>query len=682
MKLGVCVGVKLSNIYLPEWVGHYRSLGFDLIIILDNNETDGEKPSDVLGEAPDIFIYDKRGDHSMCRQNIFYTEVYNDFKDKLDYILFCDDDELLNLNPRFRDAKDWIEYINPGDADCVCVNWRMFTDNGQLRYSDRPVRERFTEPCPYEIFAGYSFSQDIHLKTMVHCLGKPLKFTHPHFCFDVRGIPLKSVNASGKPIKPSIPFCDYDYGCASLDHFQTKSTEEFCERRLGTKRFYGNRRFDGCYADPRKEIQLYFSLNRYTDEKMDLIRTFLKNEGITIDESHGIEHVLAISHQADLSGAPLALLSKMKAAPAYRRFTTILLNDGPARADFEKLGQVMLPDYKPSKMKTVLRKYFPKTYAGVITTGIPHPPVQRIIRRFFPKAYETPAQLLVGRNGFDVIYANTIVSLDAGLELKQKLQIPLIAHIHESEYVLGLYKASAEKFKECDAVIACSSKVKDDLMKLYDVPKDKILIQHPVSGTMLDFLDIEPHTRSGKTFRIATAGTDIWRKGLDFVPAIAGKLKREHPDIPVEFVMFGDIFEWDKDKVAYDFKHAGCLDSVIFKSAAQYKDEIADCDVLLLLSREDPFPLVAQENALLAHPIILFEGACGTTEWLGPEACIQVPYLDTASAAEAIAGLYYDKDHARSVGMRARGIVEQKARESIREQEVLPILHSFYPIHE
>ena len=678
MELGVCVGIKLFNRYLLEWVRWYRSLGFDLIIILDNNETDGEKPSDVLGDDSGIVIYDKRGDHGLNRQNHYYTEIYNDFKDKLDYLLFCDDDEFLNINPRFRDAKDWIGSIDPGDADCICLNWRMFTDNGQLHYSDRPVLERFTEPCRYETLAGYSFPQDCHVKTIVHCQGKPLEFNHPHFCVDTRGIPLKSINASGKPIKPSIPFCDYDFECASLDHFQTKSTEEFCNRRLSRKRMHDGRRFDGCYADPRKEIQLYFSLNRYTDEKMDLIRTFLKNEGITIDESHGIEHVLAISHQADLSGAPLALLSKMKAAPAYRRFTTILLEDGPARAEFEKIGPVMLPELKSSMGKKILRRFFPKTYAGVMKTGIHHPPVQRLIRRFFPRMYETPVQLIAEKDCYDVIYANTAISLKAGIELKQKLQIPLIAHIHEAEYVLRLHKASAEQFQECDAVIACSDKVKNDLMNLCSVPKDKILVQSPVSGTMLDFLDAGPVTHTGGTFRIATAGTDIWRKGLDFVPAIAGRMKKEHPEIPVRFVMFGDFPEWDKDRIVHDLKHAGCQDYVIFMSAEQYRSEITQCDALLLLSREDPFPLVAQENALLAHPIILFEGACGVTEWLDRQACIQVPYLDTVAATEAIVRLYSDGDFARSVGMCARRIVEQKARDAIREQGVLPTLHNFY----
>lgn len=675
MKLGVCVGVKLSNKYLNEWVENYRSLGFDTIIILDNNEIDGERPQDVLGTGPDLVFVDKRGDHTFKRQVIYYTQVYNDFKDKLDYILFCDDDELLSLNPRFKDAKDWIGSFDTADVDCICINWRMFGDNGHLRYYDAPVRERFPEPLPLELYAGYSFSQNRHLKTMVHCQGKPLAFSHPHFCLDTRGIPLKSVNASGKPIKPGWPFCDYDYECASLDHYQTKSTEEFCDRRLGNKRIAGKVHFDGGIIDIRKEIRQYFAYNGYSQEKMDYISAFLRDNNIPFDPSEPVEKVLVLSHEANRTGAPVALLNKMKAAPAYRSFSTILLNDGPCRSDFEALGQVKLADYKSPFIQKALRSLAPKFYQHVRTYNIRHSLPERIIRRFFPDMYQTPVQRLADKGCCDIIYANTVVCLDPGIELKQKLGVPLIAHINEADIMLQTYGATSGKFEECDAIVACSEYVKRILVKSYSVPEDKIIVQYPVSQNAMTFLYGGNQGRriDDSCYNIAVTGTDIWRKGLFILPAVIRRFKQKYPDIPVRFVSFGDYMPLDKIKLVHDLTAAGCLDNVVFKDGSRYASEINECDTLLLLSKEDPFPLVAIENALLSHPVVLFEDACGTSEWL-QGSCFEVPFLDIDSIVDALAEARSDA----TIGQAARRIALSKLNEAIKKQEILPVIHGIY----
>ena len=671
MKLGVCVGVKLSNKYLNEWVENYRSLGFDTIIILDNNEIDGERPQDVLGTGPDLVFVDKRGDHTFKRQNIFFTQVYNDFKDKLDYILFCDDDEMLSLNRRFKDAKEWLGSLDTSDVDCICVNWRMFGDNGEFHYRNAPLRERFPEPLPYENFGGYSFSQNRHIKTIVHCLGKPLEFTHPHFCLHKEGIPLKSVNASGKPIRPGFPFCDYDYECASLDHYRTKSLEEFCELRLGFKRIVGKNNFDGGVVDIRKELRYYFSTEGYSQEKMDFLSAYLRDNKIPFDTSLPFENVLVISHEADRTGAPTALLNKMKAAPAYRKFSTILLNDGPCRDAFESLGPVMICEHGNPFRQRLLRGIAPGLYRKARTYNIAHTIPERILRRFFPGMYETPAQRMVKKGVYDVIYANTIVSLDTGIELKNKLGIPLISHIHEAGIVLQIYGASAAKFDECDAIIACSEYVKCVLMEEYCVPKDKIIVQYPVSGNAVDFFDGNyPSERADDGFYyIAVTGTNIWRKGLDILPAVIRKFRSAYPGIPVRFVLFGDFVPLEKNKLLNDLELASCLDCVVFKEGPSYVSEIPGCDTFLLLSREDPFPLVAIENALLGHPIVLFKDSCGTAEWLHG-ACREVPFMDIDALVTALADARTDS----ATGPAARDIAVASLRPAIKDQEILPTL--------
>lgn len=50
MKVLLCCCVKCENRYIREWVLHYRQLGFDNIVIYDNNDIGGERLEDVIGD--------------------------------------------------------------------------------------------------------------------------------------------------------------------------------------------------------------------------------------------------------------------------------------------------------------------------------------------------------------------------------------------------------------------------------------------------------------------------------------------------------------------------------------------------------------------------------------------------------------------------------------------------------
>lgn len=65
MKNAVVAIQRLEGKYLQEWVGHYLSLGFDLVIICDNNQlSDNEDVTEILSD----YIKDKKViiDDSLC----------------------------------------------------------------------------------------------------------------------------------------------------------------------------------------------------------------------------------------------------------------------------------------------------------------------------------------------------------------------------------------------------------------------------------------------------------------------------------------------------------------------------------------------------------------------------------------------------------------------------------------
>ena len=49
-KKGICACVigKNENLYIEEFIEYYKSIGFDKIIIFDNNEKNGEKFKNII----------------------------------------------------------------------------------------------------------------------------------------------------------------------------------------------------------------------------------------------------------------------------------------------------------------------------------------------------------------------------------------------------------------------------------------------------------------------------------------------------------------------------------------------------------------------------------------------------------------------------------------------------------
>ena len=91
---------------------------------------------------------------------------------------------------------------------------------------------------------------------------------------------------------------------------------------------------------------------------------------------------------------------------------------------------------------------------------------------------------------------------------------------------------------------------------------------------------------------------------------------RRHPSRPFRFVWVG----WEGDaedrrQLKHDMNQAGVADSFLWTGeVANPLDYFACFDAFALVSREDPFPLVCLEAALLEKPILCFAGAGGTPE--------------------------------------------------------------------
>lgn len=137
--------IKDENRYLREWLDWHLNVGFDHIYIYDNGTKDHVQDI-VDGYAAEmqqkITVIDWTGHHTHIQQDA-YNHFMSHFKADVRWAIPLDSDEFLrftdgesvNVNTFLRAYEDYTEvwgYEVEYDA------------NGQEKYEDKPVRERFT----------------------------------------------------------------------------------------------------------------------------------------------------------------------------------------------------------------------------------------------------------------------------------------------------------------------------------------------------------------------------------------------------------------------------------------------------------------------------------------------------------------------------------------------------------
>ena len=260
MIVGLCCIVKNENKYLKEYVEYYLNLGFDKIIIGDNNDILGEQVKDVVKESEKVTIINVRGQKKIqCR---FYEDCYRKFKDVCDWMAFFDADEFLELN-NHNNIKDFLSDNIFLAFNCIRVNWRNVGDNGLIGYEnnfDRSIVKRFKNKT-----SEWHLNENM-TKAIVRCKSvDEIKFLDPH-------IPLlkATCNSVGEEINGNLSFCKPNYNGAILNHYR-KTILEFIETKLNRG-----------WADENTSVinfkEHFLKYNKLTKEKTDIINKYNNHE--------------------------------------------------------------------------------------------------------------------------------------------------------------------------------------------------------------------------------------------------------------------------------------------------------------------------------------------------------------------------------------------------------------------
>ena len=226
MKVCLCTIGKKENLYIKEFVEHYKNLGYNHLFIYDNNDINEEKFQDVLNyniTKNFISIINYRGYRGKNGKPQFhaYYDCYKKNHKNYDWLSFFDIDEFLELKHSYKKIKDFLKNKKFEKCQNIKINWLMYSDNGLLRYENKPIKERFTSPI-------FNDPANIYIKSTVKGnlkINYWKNMNNPHSSHNN----YVSCDPSGKIISSKkfyvIPI---NYKYAVLRHYATKTIEEYC----------------------------------------------------------------------------------------------------------------------------------------------------------------------------------------------------------------------------------------------------------------------------------------------------------------------------------------------------------------------------------------------------------------------------------------------------------------------
>ena len=221
----------------------------------------------------------------------------------------------------------------------------------------------------------------------------------------------------------------------------------------------------------------------------------------------------------------------------------------------------------------------------------------------------------------DVVHAHDWLTFEAGVLAKKNYGIPLIAHVHATEYDRSgmnggnpvIINIERESLMMADKIIAVSRATKNIIVKKYHIPANKIdvvynsldedFIKSAYSYDDEDYRYLERMKARGFTV-ISTVGRFTVQKGLVNLMKAAALAIRKNPKLL--FVFAGDG-EQRQELIALSAKY-GISQNVIFTGfirGKQLRDIYQVADIFVMSSVSEPFGLTALEAAHHGDALVL-----------------------------------------------------------------------------
>ena len=260
---------------------------------------------------------------------------------------------------------------------------------------------------------------------------------------------------------------------------------------------------------------------------------------------------------------------------------------------------------------------------------------------------------LVKRTKPHVVHAHDWLTLEAGLAVKEATGIPLVVHVHATEFERAggatnhgnpiVHEIEQEGFMRADRIIAVSNITRQIIIDNYGIPADKVEVAY--NGFDVGSLGAYEYDTSTFTYLehlkregymvVGTVGRLTLMKGLvQFLHAAArasSKFDR------LAFLIAGDGEQ--RDQLIGLAAELGISDKVFFTGfvrGKQWRDAYSVSDVFVMNSSAEPFGLTALEAAHHDNALIISKQS-GVGEVL--RSVLRTDFWDTERLADEIVGL-------------------------------------------
>ena len=222
--------------YIVEWLAHHLAVGFDRMLVLSHDCTDGS--AELLGAlAQDARIahvdFAPKGGKSVQWQALRKIREHDSYK-SADWALFFDCDEF--LCGRFKSLRHLLAAYeqSAGRFDALALPWRLFGAAGQTRRKPGLTPVRFTRAAPFDLhFPLAHLFKTLHRPGAFRQPGIHRPRMRPHHIAAWIGPDGRHLNTGFARNDAAISL----YGALSgpplawLNHYSLRSTEEFMLKR-------------------------------------------------------------------------------------------------------------------------------------------------------------------------------------------------------------------------------------------------------------------------------------------------------------------------------------------------------------------------------------------------------------------------------------------------------------------
>ncbi len=243
----------------------------------------------------------------------------------------------------------------------------------------------------------------------------------------------------------------------------------------------------------------------------------------------------------------------------------------------------------------------------------------KVLEIFSSSIYELQLNRILKKHKIDVIYVNTIINSHI-IPFLRKTKIPFVIHVHELESFYEIVSKDNFNFivNQSKGVIVCSKQLEE---KFAAISSNKVYyLPETFNSRNTNLLD-NSQSKFDK-FTWICSGQKSYRKGFDLFPKIAKLLPED------DFIWLGGSANTGLDFMVEETIKSENLKNckILGEQKDEYYSYFNKAHGFLLLSREDPYPLVMIEAANFKLPVVGFKsgGFVEFCEMFSNTKCVEV----------------------------------------------------------